>query len=55
MKITIVIAMLCITALEVTAIANSIDGAALGLVVAAIAGLGGYEAKIWRDKRKGGR
>lgn len=38
-----VIAMFCITALEVTAILCGIDGAVFGIAIAAIAGLGGYE------------
>ncbi len=34
--------MLCITALEVTAMATGTDGVLLGAAIAAIAGLGGF-------------
>lgn len=52
MKVTPVIAILCITALEIVAITQGINGAIFGVAVAAIAGLGGYEIKVLRDKRK---
>lgn len=52
MLITPIIAILCITALEIVAITQGVNGAILGIVVAAIAGLGGYELKVLRDKRK---
>ena len=55
MKWTPVIAMLCITTLEIVAITQDIDGAVLGIVVAALAGLGGYELKSYREKRKEGK
>uniref|UniRef100_A0A6M3JXP9 Uncharacterized protein n=1 Tax=viral metagenome TaxID=1070528 RepID=A0A6M3JXP9_9ZZZZ len=55
MKVTPIIAILCITALEVVAITQGVNGATFGLVVAAIAGLGGWEAKVLRDKIKGGK
>lgn len=55
MKWTIIVAIICITGLEALAIARDIDGAVLGIAVAAIAGLGGYEVKIIREKRKGGK
>ncbi|GAI63359.1 unnamed protein product [marine sediment metagenome] len=45
-------AMLCIVILEVMAVLNHIDGAVLSLAVAAVAGLGGYEIKVLRDKVK---
>jgi len=51
---TVIVAILCITALEVVALAQGVDGAVFGVVIAAIAGLGGYEIKVLRDKRKGG-
>lgn len=53
MLITPIIAIICIAALEVIAIAQGINGAAIGIAVAAIAGLGGYELKVLRDRRKG--
>jgi len=37
-----VVAISCLTALEMTALIMGIDGTALSVVVAAIAGLGGY-------------
>lgn len=40
---TAVIAILAITALEITAIICGIDGAVFGIAIAAISGLGGYE------------
>ena len=55
MKWTPIIAMMCIAGLEALAIWKGIDGATFGLVVAALAGLGGYEAKVLRDKMKGGK
>ena len=50
-----ILAIICITALEGIALANGVDGAVFGVAIAAIAGLGGYEIKVWRDKRKGGK
>lgn len=47
-----VIAMLCITALEVVAIMRGIDGAVFGIAIAAIAGLGGYEIKAARVEQQ---
>lgn len=50
-----VIAMICITALEVVAILCNIDGAVFGIAIAAIAGLGGYEvhaARVNQQKDK---
>lgn len=55
MLITPIIAILCITALEIVAITQGVNGAILGIVVAAIAGLGGWQAKNLRDKMKGGK
>ena len=55
MKWTPIIAMVCITALEVVALLKGIDGAVFGFVVAALAGLGGYEIKVLRNKAKGGK
>jgi len=52
MKPTIIVAILCITILEAIALATGIDGAIFGVAIAAIAGLGGYEIKSQRDKRK---
>lgn len=52
MKWIPIIAMLCITALEALAIFQGINGAIFGIAIAAIAGLGGYEIKVLRDKGK---
>jgi len=54
MKVTPIIAILCIAGLEIVAITQGIDGATFGLVIAAIAGLAGWEAKVVKDKIKGG-
>lgn len=43
MPILGILAILCITALEVLALANGINGALLAGSIAVIAGLGGYE------------
>lgn len=52
MKLIIVpiVAMLCIAGLETYALYLGINGAVLGIVIAAVAGLGGYEIKVLRDK-----
>jgi len=55
MKWTPIVAMGCITALEVVALCKGVDGAVFGIVIAALAGLGGYEIKVLKDKRKGGK
>lgn len=54
MKWTPIVAMVCIAGLEALAIVKGINGAVLGIVIAAIAGLGGYEIKVLRDRKKGG-
>ena len=55
MKWTPLVAMVCITGLEALALIKGIDGAVFGIVIAALAGLGGYELKVWREKAKGGK
>ncbi|MCK4722493.1 MAG: hypothetical protein KAT75_04275 [Dehalococcoidia bacterium] len=55
MKWTPIVAIVCIAALEVVALLKGINGAVLGIVIAALAGLGGYEVKVLRDKVKGGK
>ncbi|MBA7559943.1 hypothetical protein ES708_01561 [subsurface metagenome] len=55
MKWTPIVAMLCIAGLAAIALLKGIDGTVFALVVAALAGLGGYEAKALRDKIKGGK
>lgn len=41
-----------IVVLEAIALLKGIDGALLGLAVAALAGLGGFEVKSWMIKKK---
>ena len=55
MKYTPMVAMGCITLLEVVALCQGINGAVFGIVIAALAGLGGYEIKTLKDRVKGGR
>lgn len=45
MNIATILAILCITALEIVAIANDINGALLAGSIAIIAGLAGYAVK----------
>jgi len=45
-----IIAILCLTILEVVAIVQGINGALFGIVVSAIAGLGGYSVARARIK-----
>ena len=52
MKAGPIVAMVCITLLEATALFMEVDGATFGLVIAALAGLGGFELKAIIDKRK---
>jgi len=47
-----IIAIICITALEVVAMLCDIDGAAFGVAIAAVAGLGGYEVHAARVQHK---
>jgi len=54
MKVAPILAILCITALEIVAITQGINGVTFSLALAAIAGLGGWEAKVIKDKIKGG-
>ncbi len=55
MKWTPIVAMVCIAGLEALAMVKGINGAVFGIVVAALAGLGGYELKVLKDKMKGGK
>ena len=55
MKWTPIVAIVCIAALEVIALLQGINGAVFGIVIAALAGLGGYEIKVLQEKRKGGK
>lgn len=55
MKWTPIVAMVCIAGLEVVALLKGINGAVFGIVIAALAGLGGYEIKVLKDKVKGGK
>lgn len=51
---TPIVAMICIVILEVVALIQGVNGAVFGIVIAALAGLGGYEIKVLKDKIKGG-
>ncbi len=55
MKLIPIIAMVLIATLEGIALIKGIDGAVFGFVIAALAGLEGYEIRVWKDKTKGGR
>lgn len=55
MKWTPIVAMICIAVLAALALVKEVNGALLGLAFAALAGLGGYELKALKDKRKGGK
>jgi hypothetical protein len=48
-----ILAIICITALEIVALTQGINGAYLSISVGAIAGLGGYSLNQLRLKRKG--
>ncbi|MBA7640079.1 hypothetical protein ES703_47744 [subsurface metagenome] len=52
---TPVVAIICIAGLEALALVKGVDGAMMGIVIAAIAGLGGYGVKAIKDKIKGGK
>lgn len=47
-----IIAMICITGLEIAAIVCGIDGAVFGIAIAAISGLGGYEIHAVRTQQE---
>jgi len=49
-----IVAVVCITGLLAFAIANGINGALMAGGFTIIGGLGGYEIKVLKDKRKGG-
>ncbi len=55
MKWAPIVAILCITLLESIALLQGIDGMIFSLAATIIGGLGGYQAKIARDKLKGGK
>lgn len=55
MKWTPIVAIICIAGLETLALVKGINGAVLSIVVATLAGLGGYELKVLVEKRKGGK
>lgn len=40
-----IVALICLTIVEVAALMNGIDSVILGLIVAALSGLGGYKLK----------
>jgi len=49
--VVILFAIFAIAMLEVVAIINHIDGVTFSAAIIAIAGLGGYKMKGWREKR----
>lgn len=49
--VVILFAIFAIAALEVAAILNQVDGVTFSAAIIAIAGLGGYKMKGWREKR----
>lgn len=55
MRLVIITAMICIAGLEALAIIKGVNGAIFGLAITAIAGLGGYEIKVLRERKKGGK
>ncbi|KKM13589.1 hypothetical protein LCGC14_1714740 [marine sediment metagenome] len=55
MKWTPIVAMICISALEGIALWRGVDGAVFGIVIAALAGLGGFSLKATINKVKGGK
>ncbi len=55
MKWTPIAAMFFIAILEGIALWRGVDGAVFGIVIAALAGLGGYQIKVLKDKVKGGK
>lgn len=52
--LTPIIAIIAIAGLEAAAIMSGIDGAALAASLAVIAGLGGYQVKVAKDRRRSG-
>ena len=54
MKLTIIIGSLCITIIVVTALVLGYDGVLAGAGLSVIAGLTGWQAKVIKDKLKGG-
>lgn len=55
MRLVPCVAIACIAAVEVFALSQGIDGALLGVAIAAIAGLGGYELRAFIEKNKRGK
>jgi len=57
MKGEVIVAMVCITVLEIIALLKGIDGALLSTVIAVLAGLAGYKYGVRKDnygEKKGG-
>lgn len=52
---TPIVAILAILILETIALLKGVDGALMGIAIAALAGLGGYQVKRLKDKIKGGK
>jgi len=52
MKWTPLVAIICIVTLETIALLHGINGTAMSLSFAAIAGLGGYQVKAIKDRKQ---
>lgn len=52
---TPIIAIIAILILEAIALLKGVDGALMGIAIAAIGGLGGWTGKVIKDKIKGGK
>ena len=52
MKAEVIVAMVCITILEIVALLKGIDGALLSSAVAIIAGLAGYQIREFKENSK---
>jgi len=48
----VIVGIVCVTALEITAITSGMNGATFGTALAAITGLVGYSARLFQEKRK---
>ena len=55
MKWTPIAAMIGIVILEAIALLKGVNGTAFSLVIAALAGLGGYEIRVFQTRKKEGK
>ena len=54
MKWTPIVAIACITIIEIVALLKGINGVLFSLVIAAISGLGGYQIRALVNHKRGG-